>query len=47
MFGLTLAAKFSDDVARKEFIDLGMPWHWLRNLRFGILIPVVLTSVPD
>jgi len=46
-FGLTLAAKFSDDVTCKKFVDLGVPRHWLRYLRLWILIPVVLTSVPD
>jgi len=46
-FGLMLAAKFSDDVTRKKFVDLGVPRHWLRYFRLWILIPVVLTSVPD
>ena len=45
--GLMLAAKFSDNATRKKLVDLSVPRYWLRYLRLRILIPVVLTSVPD
>jgi len=31
----------------KMFVDLGVPWNWLRNLRGGIVVPVVLSAVSD
>lgn len=36
-----------DNASRDKLFDLGVAWYWLRHLRFRVLIPVVLTTVPD
>ena len=43
----TLHAEFAKDAAGEEFIDLRMPGYWLTDPCCRILIPVVLTPMPN
>jgi hypothetical protein len=43
----TLPAEFAKDAAGQEFIDLRMPGYWLTDPCCRILIPVVLTPMPN
>jgi hypothetical protein len=43
----TLPAEFAKDAAGQEFIDLRMSGYWLTDPCCRILIPVVLTPMPN
>jgi hypothetical protein len=37
----------TDNAACKRFLDLSMPWHWLRDTCSWISIPIMLTSMAN
>jgi hypothetical protein len=42
-----LLSELFQDVPCEELVDLTVPWHWLRSTRFGIVVPVVISTVPN
>ncbi len=39
--------KHFNNVFCQMFIYFSMPWNWLSDFRFCILIPIVFTTMPD
>jgi hypothetical protein len=42
-----LGREFLEDVSGEELLDLGVTGYWLRNARFRVAVPIVLSAVAD